>query len=1134
MGKITADHSQINSSLELPVISKNDYFLSSSFFNKEIEWNSDSGEFTIEREKINWENNSFQTAPNKSVMIHDSTMDSGLGSAKSLSPRSLEPEWNNNVDDCDMRTEHLIEDHTSVLFNILDIKEDSWHDDEPPCKILKKDDSNILSYNSVANNSTVQTNLLNSISQQKNTTETVMNDLQNSICTEIQNLKNGQSLLKENPENNSTPALNVSNFTEEATFGEHDIQNNCETPDLAHLQKTLRALIREVTQSSGENKAVSDSPSYSSPISSSNNSTSKFTSKLSTVKCNNSGSLPKKEAVFKKSILCASFPSRKKDSNLELRILSQPEEQHRARYLTEGSRGSIKDRRGTGFPTVKLFGYNEPVTLQVFIGTDQGRVQPHLFYQASQVCGKNSTPCIQTKIDGTTVLEITMLPDKDMTVSCDCIGILKERNVDVEQRLLNYGGTRSKKRSTRCRIIFRVSVPIQDNVEILQVASAPIICTQPPGIPEICRVSLSSCPAKGECELFIIGKNFLKDTKVIFKDTSKCSQINSGIGIENNPWEVEVEPEKEYLQPTHLICLVPPYHKLDVIEAVKINLYVQSGDKLSEPYPFTYTPLSSVLSHPSIPVLSQELPLGVAASAVEINQQYSQTGTVPSIIQLPIMTTTPSKQMIVIPTVNSTMMATGTASLQNTVNLGSPVISGCSNTFVGQVKSPQLQLIVVQPSNMSTTKPEKIDLPNESKNENSISNFDDNSSSKCSPSEIENQSSTIGTSNNSSEELNSNDNIKIEERENSLNQQYKTLKKNDESSELNSLNLENNNQREILNNQNLNESINDSSLIPDWHVISNICNSMNDCQQQYCFNNDSGIHKNINVVVNNNQETINSTLYYNSNNETQTLRELLLQGRQNASNSSSSSSSSSQIINTSVNRKEFLSSSENEVIQQTIIPDFTAASITNSQDQGSEKIELFPSEKNDFSINNFSFQPDSSVKETNKQLEYSVQDIDNLPSANSVMYYEKYIHSEENSNLNREFLSNSFNNTNREKSDLFKLSINKTPVETQNATSLSNNQILPSSEQSDIQESNFNMSNNICQTSIITDQQERIDANKKNIKQQNVRSIINEGLNNNFQDVPNSGSNVDNFSDITMLPEVELLSMINPSTFDNV
>lgn len=43
-----------------------------------------------------------------------------------------------------------------------------------------------------------------------------------------------------------------------------------------------------------------------------------------------------------------------KSEGKELKILVQPETQHRARYLTEGSRGSVKDRSQQGFPTVKV------------------------------------------------------------------------------------------------------------------------------------------------------------------------------------------------------------------------------------------------------------------------------------------------------------------------------------------------------------------------------------------------------------------------------------------------------------------------------------------------------------------------------------------------------------------------------------------------------------------------------------------------------------------------------------------------------------------------------------------------------------------------------------------------------------
>lgn len=285
--------------------------------------------------------------------------------------------------------------------------------------------------------------------------------------------------------------------------------------------------------------------------------------------------------------LHVSYPFRSKDGDIELRILAQPEEQHRARYMTEGSRGAVKDRRGTGFPTVKLFGYNRPVTLQVFIGTDQGKIQPHLFYQACKVSGKNCTPCTERVIDGTAVIEICMLPEKDMTVSCDCIGILKERNVDVEQRLPYFSVTRAKKKNTLCRMVFRVNLPItENNLETLQAASSPILCTQPPGVPEISKKSTKECSVQGGAELFIIGKNFLKDTKVVFQEGPSEDDENSAAPT----WQEVVDPEKEFLHQTHLVCRVPPYPNASVVEAKEVQLTVQSGGKTSEPHTFTYLP----------------------------------------------------------------------------------------------------------------------------------------------------------------------------------------------------------------------------------------------------------------------------------------------------------------------------------------------------------------------------------------------------------------------------------------------------------------------------------------------------------------------------------------------------------------
>lgn len=63
-------------------------------------------------------------------------------------------------------------------------------------------------------------------------------------------------------------------------------------------------------------------------------------------------------------------------------------------------------------------------------------------------------------------------------------------------------------------------------------------------MPEISRKSLKKCPVTGNDELFILGKNFLKDTVVIFQE----------IGTKDYPvWEESVIPDKESLQPVSFL-----------------------------------------------------------------------------------------------------------------------------------------------------------------------------------------------------------------------------------------------------------------------------------------------------------------------------------------------------------------------------------------------------------------------------------------------------------------------------------------------------------------------------------------------------------------------------------------------------
>ncbi|XP_053721592.1 nuclear factor of activated T-cells 5 isoform X2 [Synchiropus splendidus] len=282
-------------------------------------------------------------------------------------------------------------------------------------------------------------------------------------------------------------------------------------------------------------------------------------------------------SVRKGGILSMQYPP--KSEGKELKIVVQPETQHRARYLTEGSRGSVKDRTQQGFPTVKLEGVNEPVVLQVFVGNDAGRVKPHGFYQACRVTGRNTTACSEVDFEGTTVIEVPMEPSTNMTLAVDCVGILKLRNADVEARI---GVAGSKKKSTRARLVFRVNIPRPDgSVLTLQTPSSPILCTQPAGMPEILKKSLHSCSVKGGEELFIIGKNFLKDTKVLFQENAS----------DESSWKAEAEIDMEYFHQNHLIVKVPQYPNQALTAPVCVGIYVVTNAGRSHDVQlFTYTP----------------------------------------------------------------------------------------------------------------------------------------------------------------------------------------------------------------------------------------------------------------------------------------------------------------------------------------------------------------------------------------------------------------------------------------------------------------------------------------------------------------------------------------------------------------
>lgn len=101
-----------------------------------------------------------------------------------------------------------------------------------------------------------------------------------------------------------------------------------------------------------------------------------------------------------------------------------------------------------------------------------------------------------------------------------------------------------------------------------------------------------------------MGKNFLKDTRIVFQ------LDNEDLSSSLEPhWECAVLPDKEFLQQTHLVCVVPPYRRQDLepTESVSVKLYAVSSGKTSEPHTFLYT-AASAAPEPSVGKVEPTVP----------------------------------------------------------------------------------------------------------------------------------------------------------------------------------------------------------------------------------------------------------------------------------------------------------------------------------------------------------------------------------------------------------------------------------------------------------------------------------------------------------------------------------------------
>ncbi|XP_076357932.1 uncharacterized protein LOC143250802 isoform X2 [Tachypleus tridentatus] len=281
--------------------------------------------------------------------------------------------------------------------------------------------------------------------------------------------------------------------------------------------------------------------------------------------------------------------------------------------------------------------------------------------------------------------------EKLLVTHCDFIGILKERNVDVEKRfglLSKEKHSCCKKRSTNCRLVFRASIPSScGSAEILQVASNPILCTQPSGVPEILKTSVSECFVEGNVELFIIGKNFLKDAHLIFCEKNEDDETSLVT------WEKKILPEQDYLHHTHLVCTVPPYRLRSIEEPVTVQVFVKSGGKTSDPHFFTYLPDSKELEC-SYETEENEHIQGEFTSVTPLaNELYWSNGSNPALVELPVMLQTTPHQPV---SFRPTLILPSSGYQVVSSNINTKLSGGCYVTLPERTNTSSIELILHQ------------------------------------------------------------------------------------------------------------------------------------------------------------------------------------------------------------------------------------------------------------------------------------------------------------------------------------------------------------------------------------------------------------------------------------------------------
>lgn len=146
-------------------------------------------------------------------------------------------------------------------------------------------------------------------------------------------------------------------------------------------------------------------------------------------------------------------------------------------------------------------------------------------------------------------------------------------------------------------------------------------------------MSIKEGDARSQPELYIIGKNFVRGTRVIFRQLASGTSTSNSLPNDLNDegkgdvvWERDAIIDPNFFYQTHLICKVPEYSGPSSLltSPLQVHVYIQTPTKAGRPETFTYLPSLPLHGPPVIARLSHcEAPTSGMVDLIVLGSNFS-------------------------------------------------------------------------------------------------------------------------------------------------------------------------------------------------------------------------------------------------------------------------------------------------------------------------------------------------------------------------------------------------------------------------------------------------------------------------------------------------------------------------------